>query len=182
MNSADQNIQNNEAFLKLFLKHESGLKAYIRSCVIRPEEVDEIMQEVSLVAWRKFETLEQPEKFGAWACLIARFEILKFRRKKARDRLVLDEDIIAKIGIDAEEQVSRRQLQLSALDKCLKKLRPPEKHLVRQAYTPKVSKKELAEEFGKTEAAFYQKLARIRIKLRDCMNHKMIAINTGVLE
>ena len=52
MDSADQNTQNNEDFLKLFLKHESGLKAYIRSCVIRPEEVDEIMQEVSLVAWR----------------------------------------------------------------------------------------------------------------------------------
>ena len=182
MDSADHNVENNEAFLKLFLKHESGLKAYIRSCVIRPEEVDEIMQEVSLVAWRKFETLEQPEKFGAWACLIARFEVLKFRRKKARDRLVLDEDIITKIGIDAEEQVSRRQLQLSALDKCLKKLRPPEKQLVRQAYAPKVSKKELAEEFGQTEAAFYQKLARIRMKLRDCMNHKMIAMNTGVSE
>jgi len=73
-------------------------------------------------------------------------------------------------------------LQLSALDKCLKKLRPTEKQLVRQAYTPKVSKKELAEEFGKTEAAFYQKLARIRMKLRDCMNHKMIAMNTGVSE
>ena len=131
MVSNGHNTSNNEAFLKLFLKHESGLRCYIRSCVIRPEEVDEIMQEVSLVAWRKFESLEQPEKFGAWTCLIARFEVLKFRRKKARDRLVLDEDIIAKIGIDAEEQVSRRQLQLSALDKCLKKLRPPEKQLVR---------------------------------------------------
>ena len=182
MDSADHNVENNEAFLKLFLKHENGLKAYIRSCVIRPEEVDEIMQEVSLVAWRKFEALEQPEKFGAWACLIARFEVLKFRRKKARDRLVLDEDIITKIGIDAEEQVSRRELQLSALEKCLKNLRPHEKKLVRQAYTPKVSKKQLAEEFGKTEAAFYQKLARIRMKLRDCMNHKMIAMNTGISE
>ena len=182
MDSADQNAQNNEAFLKLFLKHESSLKAYIRSCVIRSEEVDEIMQEVSLVAWRKFETLEQPEKFGAWTCLIAQFEVLKFRRKKARDRLVLDEDIITKIGIDAEEQVSRRELQLSVLDKCLKNLRPHEKKLVRQAYTPKVSKKQLAEELGKTEAAFYQKLARIRMKLRDCMNHKMIAMNTGVSE
>jgi RNA polymerase sigma-70 factor (ECF subfamily) len=182
MVSNDHNTSNNEAFLKLFLKHESGLRSYIRSCVIRPEEVDEIMQEVSLVAWRKFESLEQPEKFGAWTCLIARFEVLKFRRKKARDRLVLDEDIIAKIGIDAEEQVSLRELQLSVLDKCLKKLRPPEKQLVRQAYTPKVSKKELAEEFGQTAAAFYQKLARIRIKLRDCMNHKVFTINTGVSE
>ena len=54
--------------------------------------------------------------------------------------------------------------------------------MVRQAYAPKVSKKELAEEFGQTEAAFYQKLARIRMKLRDCMNHKMIAMNTGVSE
>ena len=182
MVSNGHNTANNEAFLKLFLKHESGLRCYIRSCVIRPEEVDEIMQEVSLVAWRKFEALEQPEKFGAWTCLIARFEVLKFRRKKARDRLVLDEDIITKIGIDAEEQVTRRQLQLSALDKCLKKLKASEKVLVQQAYSPKVSKKELAEEFGQTEAAFYQKLARIRMKLRDCMNHKMIAFNTGVSE
>ena len=55
MDSSDQNIQNNEAFLKLFLKHESGLKAYIRSCVIKPEEVDEIMQEVSLVGLIKLQ-------------------------------------------------------------------------------------------------------------------------------
>jgi hypothetical protein len=40
----------------------------------------------------------------------------------------------------------------------------------------------LAEELGQTEAAFYQKLARIRMKLRDCMNHKMIAMNRGVSE
>jgi len=40
----------------------------------------------------------------------------------------------------------------------------------------------LAKDFGRTEGAFYQKLARIRMKLRDCMNRKMIAFNTGVSE
>jgi len=33
MVSNGHNTPNNEAFLKLFLKHENGLRSYIRSCV-----------------------------------------------------------------------------------------------------------------------------------------------------
>ena len=43
------------------------------------------MQEVSLVAWRKFPTLTDPAQFPRWGCVIARYEILKFRRTHARD-------------------------------------------------------------------------------------------------
>jgi len=41
-----------EAFLRLFTRAEPELRAFVRSCLPRLQDVDEVMQEVSLVAWR----------------------------------------------------------------------------------------------------------------------------------
>jgi RNA polymerase sigma-70 factor (ECF subfamily) len=46
-----------EDFLRLFLRHEAELRAFVRACLPRAADVDEVMQEVSLVAWRKFAAL-----------------------------------------------------------------------------------------------------------------------------
>jgi RNA polymerase sigma-70 factor, ECF subfamily len=163
----------NEDFLRLFLSNESQLRAFVRSCLYNAGETDEVMQEVSLIAWRKFDSLDDKTRFGAWACLIARYEVLKFRRKKARDRLVLSEEVIEKLGDDAEKQVSRRERQFSVLDECLDQLPESRSKLIRLAYRSGLTKRELALKFGLSEGAFYQKLVRIRTKLRDCMNHRL---------
>ena len=68
-----------EAFLRLFTRCEPELRAFGRSCLPRPQDVDEVMQEVSLVAWRKSGDLDDRGRFAPWACLIARYEILKYR-------------------------------------------------------------------------------------------------------
>ena len=74
----------------------------------RAAEVDEVIQEVSLVAWRKFPMLTDPAPFPRWACLLARYEILMARRRHARDRLVLDEDIVAKLAEEGAEEMPAR--------------------------------------------------------------------------
>ncbi len=72
-------LQNtHEAFIMLLLRHEPMVRAAIRAVVHRAEDVDEVMQAVSLVAWRKFDSLTDHEGFGRWACVIARYEVLKF--------------------------------------------------------------------------------------------------------
>ena len=48
------------------------------------DDVDDVMQEVSVAALRKFSTLDDHSAFGAWACLIARYELLSARRRFAR--------------------------------------------------------------------------------------------------
>ena len=55
--------------------------AFVRSCCPRAQEVDEVMQDVSIAAWRKFSSLEDHDAFGAWACMIARYELLMTRRR-----------------------------------------------------------------------------------------------------
>lgn len=83
-----------ETFLRLWMRHEPSLRAFVRSCCPKAQEVDDIMQEVSVAALRKFSTLDDHAAFGTWACLIARYELLSARRRFARDRLVLAEDIV----------------------------------------------------------------------------------------
>ncbi len=96
------------------MRHEAELRAFVRACLPWAAEVDEVMQEVSLVAWRKFAALEDKAQFARWACVIARYEVLKHRRAHARDRLVLDEDIIEQLAAEAEEETPRRSRQLGA--------------------------------------------------------------------
>lgn len=160
-------------FLRLFLRHEPELRAYVRACLPRPADVDEVMQEVSLVAWRKFATLADRDHFASWTCLIARFEILKFRRKYARDRLVLDDATIELLAGEGADEMPLRQHQMEALDECVQKLSSDRRQLVLAAYSSETTIKVLAERLGRTDNSLYQLLARIRLELLKCVEHSI---------
>jgi RNA polymerase sigma factor (sigma-70 family) len=113
-----------EAFLRLFTRCEPELRAFVRSCLPRLQDVDEVMQEVSLVAWRKFGDLDDRGRFAPWACLIARYEILKYRRTHARNRLLLDESVIEALADEAAAEMPLHQRRLEALEACFDKLAP----------------------------------------------------------
>lgn len=163
----------NEDFLRLWTHHEPELRAFVRACLPRAAEVDEVMQDVSLAAWRKFATLTEPAQFPRWACLIARYEILMARRRHARDRLVLDEDIMEKLAEEGAEEMSVRHQQLNALDECVAKLPRERRELALAAYAPETSMKKLAVQLGRTEGSLYQLLARIRQELLRCVERTL---------
>ena len=159
----------NERFLRLWTHHEPELRAFVRACIPRSIEVDEIMQEVSLVAWKKFDSLTDPAQFARWAALIARYEIQMARRRFARDRLVLDEDIVEKISREGIEELPLRRQQLAALDQCVEKLPREHRELTLAAYAPGASIRELAANKKRSEGSVYQLLARIRQELLQCV-------------
>jgi RNA polymerase sigma-70 factor (ECF subfamily) len=162
-----------EDFLRLYSRHEPELRAFVRACLPLAGDVDDVLQEVSLVAWRKFPTLDDPTQFPRWACLIARYEVLKFRRTKARDRLVLDEDIVARLAEEGVEEIPVRRLHLDALELCLEKLPRERRELAVTAYAPESSMRSLALRLGRSEGSLYQLLARIRQELLRCVERTL---------
>jgi RNA polymerase sigma-70 factor, ECF subfamily len=168
-NPHSNQIDLNTGFLRLWTQHEQALRALIRSCVPRTSEVDEVMQSDSIVAWQKFSTLNEPAKFGAWVAMIARYEVLLARRRVARERLVLDEDIIAKLAEEGAQEMPLRHRQLNALDGCVAKLPEERRKLALAAYGLGVSMKDLAAQLGRTEGSLYQLIARIRQELSVCV-------------
>ena len=155
----------NEVFLRVWTHHEPALRAFVHACLPRAAEVDEVMQNVSLVAWRKFPTLADHTLFPRWACLIARYEILMARRRHARDRLVRDDE--------GAEEMPVRSRQLEALDCCIEKLRREHRELALAAYAPDTSMKALAAQLSRTEGSLYQLLARIRQELLRCVERTL---------
>ena len=133
-----------EQFMRLLAKHEPVVRAYVRAGVHSAQDVAEVMQDVSVVAWRKFDQLEDPAGFGKWMTMIARYEIMKFRQTKARDRLVLDDEIIDKIIEEGVEETPDREAWIDAMEGCLAKLPAQQRALLLEAYEPGASIKSLA--------------------------------------
>ena len=168
-----------EAFVELFARHEGDLRAFVRSLLPTWHDADEVTQQVALVAWRKFEEFDLATSFIKWACVIARFEVLKYRRKMARDRLVFNEDLLTRLAEEASSEVDERKQESAALEGCLKKLSNEQREFVILAYTPGMSTKEIAEQAGAKPGAFYMRLNRIRQALSHCVKETLAQEGTA---
>ena len=182
MQSDSPASSDHQAFVRALTRHERVIRAYIRGAGIsRPEDVDEITQDVSLIAWEKFDQLKNVEEFSRWACVIARYRVLDFRRKKFRDRLVLNEKVFELLMEEALEEADQRESQLRQLEHCLAKLPQASRNLVKAAYEPGASIDELARSTGKKSNALYQQLWRLRQSLKSCLENGMLReTNVGV--
>jgi DNA-directed RNA polymerase specialized sigma24 family protein len=83
------NLDRYETFVRLYTQHETNLRSFSRSLLPSWDDVDEVMQQTAIVLWRKFDQFDLNTEFMKWACVVARFEILAYRRNMARDKLVL---------------------------------------------------------------------------------------------
>jgi len=165
----DPETRKYETFVELFARYEGDLRAFVRSLLPSWHDADEVVQQVALVAWRKFDQFDPATSFIKWLCVIARFEALAYRRKMARDRLVFREDLMAQLAEEAAEETDERKAENAALESCLKKLPAEQREFVTLAYTPGITTRELAEKAGVKPGAFYMRLNRIRKALLDCV-------------
>src|SRR6056297_1973381 len=85
---------NYETFMRLLIVEQSAVKAYVRRLVPAWHDVEEVVQQASLTAWKKFDELDDVNRFGGWLMTIARFEALKYRRSLARSPLVFSDKLV----------------------------------------------------------------------------------------
>lgn len=162
-----------EAFIALFAHHEPELRRFIRSLMPTAVDADEVLQQTAIVIWRKFDQYDSETNFMKWACVIARFEALAYRRKMARDRLVFTEELMDLMADEGVEELDSRLSEREALDECLAAMPEKQRLFLTLAYTPGVKTKELAEAAGSTAAAFYMRLKRLRAQLMECVESKL---------
>jgi len=157
-----------ETFVRLLMSHEAAMRTYLRRLLPTWHDVEEVAQEASLIAWRKFGDFEEGSSFGGWLMMIARFEALKRRRRVARSPLVFSDDVWELIAEESFDKEANDALH-RALEMCLQKLPPPQRELILQAHVPGVRLYELAQVSGRSEQAFYKTIQRVRAALLDCI-------------
>jgi len=162
-----------EAFVRLLVEHEPRLRAYLRGLLPTWPDVEEVMQNASLVAWRKFPEFQRGTNFGGWLLTIARFEALKHRRNVARSPLVFSEDVWELLAGEPTGETDTTNLRRDALEKCLGKLAAPQRELLLQAHTPGARLNEIARQAGSSEQAFYKTMQRLRAALLECISRTL---------
>ena len=158
-----------QQFLRAFTKNEPAVRAFVRRLLPSRADVDDVLQEVAIVLWEKFEEFREGSDFKAWACGIARFKALAWLRDEGRDRLVLDSDVVELIAKDSLQNESHLQRQRDALESCLEKVTSPERELLVRAYQPNARIQDVAATSGRSVGGFYQWLYRMRKILLECI-------------
>ncbi|HIG28654.1 MAG TPA: hypothetical protein EYQ50_12975 [Verrucomicrobiales bacterium] len=96
-----------DRFLRLVAEHQAALHNFTRSMLPNRGEASEVLQDVMVVLWQKFDAAED---FKKWAFGVARLETLKFLQSRARDRHVFDDELANRL---ADDMVSLEQRHLS---------------------------------------------------------------------
>jgi RNA polymerase sigma-70 factor (ECF subfamily) len=150
------------------MEHGESLRVFVRSLLFSRDEEREVMQEVAVVLWRKFDAGMDSQAFCRWAFGVARMEVLAFRRDRARDRHTFGDEVYELLGQMVLEQSDALAAERRALGICLQKLPEKQRQLVQAAYAPGVKMDDLAARLGRTPMALYKTLHRIRLTLTDC--------------
>jgi RNA polymerase sigma-70 factor (ECF subfamily) len=161
-----------EVFVRLVMKHEPRVRSFLRGLLPTWHDVEEVAQEASLIAWRKFDDFEEGTSFGGWLLTIARFEALKYRRRVARSPLVFVDEVWDQLAEEAsgeeDQQIRRQHLEI-----CLGKLGSPKRDLLLHVHTHGVVMRKVAEESGKSEQAFYKVIQRLRAVVLGCIKKEI---------
>jgi RNA polymerase sigma-70 factor (ECF subfamily) len=162
--------QRHSEFLRHYAGSEVALHSFVRSLVPTRQMASEVMQDVILVLWEKFETAQD---FQGWAFGVARNIVRRHLRGLARDRHIFDDALVNQLADDAVKLVPEFDCQRDALEQCLGKLPAPQRELVLTAYTKGVRMDDLANRRGQTPMALYKLLHRIRQTLLECVQRTL---------
>ncbi|MFG0334453.1 MAG: sigma-70 family RNA polymerase sigma factor [Maioricimonas sp. JB049] len=168
-----------QRFLRAFTTHEPAIRAFVRRLVPSRSDADDILQEVSIVLWEKFDEFREGGDFKAWACGIARYKVLAWLRDRGRDRLVLDSDVVEILAAQSLDRDPVLQQQREHLERCLESVPPAERSLLAQAYQPGAVIRDVAARSGRSTGGFYQWLHRMRQMLLDCVKRRLAPEGAG---
>lgn len=169
----NENASNYETFMRLLIEEESAVKAYVRRLVPTWHDVEEVVQQTSLIAWKKFDELEDINRFGGWLMTIARFESLKYRRSMARSPLVFSDKLAEQLADATGNIIAGDADRQQALEGCLQKLDQEKRELILKVHQPGVTIREYAQQNDRPEQAIYKSVQRLRQKLMMCVKQTL---------
>jgi RNA polymerase sigma-70 factor, ECF subfamily len=164
------NDDRHKHFLRLYTPVQSAFLRYV--CTLHPNfsEVEDVLQDVVVVAWEKFPEFESTESdFASWIFGVARYKILHSKRKFLRSNRVLEEaqdHLAQQYAVDLAENALERQ---QALAKCIGKLSDKHRDLVIKRYFDKMRCLDLAAQLQQTDTQIRSQLLRLRHILKDCI-------------
>jgi RNA polymerase sigma-70 factor (ECF subfamily) len=162
-----------DQFVTLYAASQRRIYAFIRSQVLSAADADDVLQDTSVVLWRKFDEYEPGTDFTRWACRVARLEVLAFHRHRKRLLTVFSDEVADAIGEKVLELSDAAVVRSDALGDCVQLLSQRDREMLSLRYQSEQSVAEIATQIARTESTVYKSLQRIHDELYECVETKV---------
>jgi RNA polymerase sigma-70 factor (ECF subfamily) len=150
---------------------QSALYAFILTLMAGQDGAADVLQETNVKLCREWQRYDTSRPFLPWAMTLAKFEVMAWRTRQSRSRLVLDNDVADLMAEEIMEAPSDREL--IALESCLSTLPARQRELISSRYDRGETVRAIAKRLAQPENALAALLYRIRKALHDCITAKL---------
>lgn len=169
--------EQSKTLMQLMMKHRRQILSYLLSLVGDLSEAEDLLQRSSVVFCEKFGEFKPDSDFVAWACRIAWWEVRSAQRDYARSKVVFSDAVLEKLSAESGSSSPSVDIRIEALQNCMTRLHPRDRQFILTRYSTDGSVEEAAKQSGRTIAAAYKMLTRLRRLLRDCVEAKLVMGN-----
>jgi RNA polymerase sigma-70 factor, ECF subfamily len=173
MQESDHATVDVEDFVRLLMANERRIFAYVLTLLPNVADAQDVLQETSIVLWRKFSEYRLGTDFTSWAYSIARNVVRNSLAKQHRCRLKFDEELLATVATDAETMREELDLDRSALLECINELPPVDRELLSLRYEVGATIKSVAAAVGRSAEGMYKAMRRIHDALYECVSRRL---------
>ena len=157
------------AVAQYFATSQPQLRAFLRSVIFNPSDVDDLLQDVAVIAIEKADRFDPSQgEIGAWVTGIARNRVLKFLEKSKRQKLRFSDELIHAIA-DAAADESPSTDTLDVLEHCLKSLERSKRELLIRRHQTGMTATKLAKSIGYTDSRLSRLLNGLYGALMKCV-------------
>ena len=160
-------------YIRLLTANHVRIKSFIFSMLPNEADADDVMQDASIIMWKKFDSYVPETDFTSWAVTIAKYKVLEFRRKNFSDGLMLDNTVLEMLAKDSLSVSEHTQERTEKLMECVKELTDVDRDFIQQKYSYGLTLKKLAGRFGLSISSAFRNNARIHGLLHGCVQRKM---------
>jgi RNA polymerase sigma-70 factor (ECF subfamily) len=158
-----------QQFLSLFLRSEREIFRYVAALVPHVADAEDIVQQTAISLWEKFDTYDPGQPFTPWACRFALNKARQWIERRQRWQALLEGGLAQELAQRREELRPELESRLKHLEGCLGKLPKVQRSLVEGYYYHRTDIEHLSSGAGRTVAATYKALQRIRQSLLVCV-------------
>ena len=158
-----------QRFLSLFLRSEREVFRYVAVLVPNVTDAEDSVQQTAMALWEKFDAYDPGQPFTPWACRFAFNKAHQWIERRQRWQALLDHGLAEELAQRRQELQPEFELRLKHLEGCLGKLPEGQRSLVEGYYYERAGIEKLAQRFGRSEAASYKMLQRVRHALQVCV-------------
>lgn len=160
-----------QRFLSLFLRSEREIFRYVAALVPNVADAEDIVQQTALSLWEKFDAYDPSQPFTPWACRFALNKTKQWIERRQRWQTLLEGGLAEELAQRREELRPEMETRLRHLETCVSKLPEEQRAIVEGYYYRRDGIEKLAEHSGRTVAATYKTLQRVRQLLQSCIEN-----------